>query len=139
MPVDAIVGMEQSRFVNTAIAQLGLHLAVELEALRQKIQTTAFFTWLVVALVGFVVELPVVNHFAIRHHHHRPAQLLAVAGAAGDVFKHTIAQLLAIIDDAVNHQQRYQQQQDQQGNRPELYGQILVHGTLPVCMGRVCC
>ena len=132
MPVDAVIGVEQPRLVNAPGAQFGLHLTIELEAFRQEVQTPALFARLVIPLIGLVVDLPVVHHFAIRHHHHRPAQLLAVTGAAGDVFKHAVTQLLTIIDDAVNHQQRHQQQQDQQANGPEFYGQTSVHKDAPL-------
>ncbi|MNF67861.1 hypothetical protein D3C84_496890 [compost metagenome] len=116
---DAVVCMEQPCLVNTSGTQFGLNVCVEFEALRQKIQTTALFTDLLITLVGFFVGLPGAHDFTIRHHHQRAAQLLAVTGAAGNVFEHTVAQLLALLDHAVDHQQWNQQQQNQQGNCPE--------------------
>lgn len=109
MPADAIIGVEQSRFVNTARAQFGLHLAIQFEAFREKVQPPALFTDFLITLVGFFVELPATYHFAIRHHHQRPAQLLTEAGTAGDVFQYTVAQLLTVLDHAVDHQQWDQQ------------------------------
>ncbi|MNP05437.1 hypothetical protein D3C76_973910 [compost metagenome] len=101
--------MEQPRLVDTSGTQFGLDLAVEFEALREEVQTTALFTCFLIAFVGFFVGLPGAHDLAIGHHQQRPAQLLAVTGAAGDVFKHAVAQLLAVLDDAVDHQQRDQQ------------------------------
>ncbi|MNK87794.1 hypothetical protein D3C87_1077370 [compost metagenome] len=116
---DAVVGMEQPRLVNPSGTQFGLNVCVEFEAFRKEIQTTALFADLLITLVGFFTGLPGAHDFAIRHHHQRPDQLLAVTGAAGNVFKHTVAQLLAVLDHAVDHQQWNQQQQNQQGNCPE--------------------
>lgn len=108
MPADTVIGMEQSRLVDAPCAQFGLHLAVELKAVRQEIQTTALFTGLLVAFVELFIEFPLAHGLAVRHHHHRPGEALAVAGAAGDVHQHAIAQLLAVANDAVDHQQRNQ-------------------------------
>ncbi|MNS20332.1 hypothetical protein D3C72_520670 [compost metagenome] len=118
-PTDAIVGMKQPRLVNPPGAQLGLHLAVELEAFRQEVQTTALFADVLITLVGFFTSLPGAHHFAIRHHQQRTAHLLAETGTAGNVVEHAVAQLLTVADHTVDHQQRDQQQQNQQGNRPE--------------------
>ncbi|MNZ59191.1 hypothetical protein D3C78_772210 [compost metagenome] len=106
---DAVVGMEQPRLVDTSGTQFGLNVCVDFEALRQKIQPTALLTDLLITLVGFFVDLPGAHDFTIRHHHQRPAQLLAVTGTAGNVFEHAVAQLLAVLDHAVDHQQWNQQ------------------------------
>lgn len=113
-PADATIGMEQSRLVDTPGPQFGLHLAIELKVLRQEIQTTTHFTGFFITFVELFIELPLTNGLAIRHYHHRPAEALAVAGAAGNVHQHAVAQFLSVTDDAVDHQQWNQQQQDQQ-------------------------
>lgn len=136
-PADAVVGMEQPRLVDAPCAQLGLHFTVKLKTVRQEIQTTALFTGDFVAFVEFFIELPLAHGLAIRHHHHRAGEALGVAGAAGNVHQDAIAQLLAVTDDAVDHQQWNQQQQDQQRNRAKFEKQAAVHGSLPVLMGRV--
>ncbi|MNO91969.1 hypothetical protein D3C76_835300 [compost metagenome] len=109
MAADAVVGMEQPRLVDTSGTQFGLNVCVDFEALRQKIQPTALLTDLLITLVGFFVDLPGAHDFTIWHHHQRPAQLLAVTGTAGNVFEHAVAQLLAVLDHAVDHQQWNQQ------------------------------
>lgn len=107
-PTDAAIGMEQPCLVNPPCAQFGLHLAVEFKTVRQEIQAPAFLTGFLVALVEFFVEFPFTHGLAIWHHHDRAGQALGEAGTAGDVHHDTVAQLLAVTDDAVDHQQRNQ-------------------------------
>ncbi|MNJ53335.1 hypothetical protein D3C77_487200 [compost metagenome] len=80
-------------------------------------------------LVGVaVLGLPAALGLAVRHNQYRAADLLAEAGALGDVLDHVVTQLLTFANQAADHQQRDQQQHDQQRDGAKFDTQGSVHG-----------
>lgn len=128
---EVTVAVEQARLVDAARAQLGSDVAADAETLRQEVQAPADFAFLEIALAGLVVGFPLAHGLAVGHHQQRADDLLAVTGTARDVFQHAVAQALALLDHAVDHQDRDHQQQYQRSNGAELDQQVAIHWDSP--------